>query len=333
MTGNQLSRYGAISRMLEMTPGKVFFVKQSADTDFSEFNNEFPADQDGIPRVYTTIQGAVTAAATYGSPCKIYVFSGEMAAGATDPVSYTENVIIPATAAGIEIIGMGHRTQGGLPQLKTGTATTTALLTVRAPGVRIANIGFNGVGATGGGILLDDDGSTKSAFGTTIENCHFKNCVGSTATNAATGGAIQWASTGGAWQVRILNNRFYKNVGDVVLKGTSVSVPQDVVIEGNVFGDADGTSTDCNLYLAAGSGMTGLVIRNNDFSIFPNLTSGVNKNYLVLTGCTGILSGNRFGSNGKTFGAAANVLVPATVLMAANYQEKSTSGSGEVFRT
>ena len=45
-----------------------------------------------------------------------------------------------------------------------------------------------------------------------------------------------WSSDGGAWQVRIAGNVFYKNVGDVILKGTSVSVPQDVIIENNIFG-------------------------------------------------------------------------------------------------
>jgi len=49
-----------------------------------------------------------------------------------------------------------------------------------------------------------------------------------------------------------------------------------------------------------------------------------------LTGCVGSLSNNTFGCTGKTFGAAANVLVPTTVLMANNYQE---DGATQIART
>lgn len=263
----------------------------------------------------------------------IFVRSQAMGTGATDPESYTENGIITADKDALSIIGIDTgRAQGGLPQLKVGGTTTQAILTVRAPGCYIANLGFNGSGATGGGILLDDDGSTKTAFGTTIENCHFKNCVGTTSTNAATGGAIQWASAGNAWQVLIKGNRFYKNVGDIVMKGTSSSIPQDVVIEDNIF-SGPAASVDCNIYVAA-DGINGLIIRNNEFQALPAM-SGSNSLFVVLTGSVGIMSGNRFGSTGKTFGVAGDDggTVPATVFMSANYQEKATSGSGEIFRT
>ncbi len=281
-----------------------------------------------------TIQAAVTAAAAVnnGDGGIIYVKALDMPVGSTDPVSYAETVIIPATAAKTMIIGVGNRTQGGLPQIRIGSGST-ALITVRAPGCLIANLGFNGYGSTGGGILLDDDSSTKTAFGTTIANCHIKNCAGITATNAATGGGIQWSSAGGAWQVRIVDNVFYKNVGDIVLKGTGISVPQDVIIEENVFQSASTSATDCNLYLMAGTGMSGLMIRNNVFGAVPALAAGTNAKYLALTGCYGVLVNNSFGSNGRTFGAAGNELVPATMFLANNYQEKSTSGSGEIFRT
>jgi len=333
MRENQLTRYGAIAKTLPYTTGKVFIVKQSTDTDYKNFQVSFPPDGDGVQRVYTTIQDAVTAAYN-NSPvgAVILVFPGQMAAGATDPTSYSETIIIPAGMSNLSIIGVqDNRTQGGLPQITKGSGAV-ALLTVRSPGTLIKNLCFNGYGSTGGGILLDDDASTKSAFGTAIVNCFFKNCVGSTATDAATGGAIQWASTGGAWQVLIKGNRFYKNVGDIVLEGTSVSVPQDVVIEDNVF-SGPAANVDCNLYLAGGSGMNGVIIRNNTFTAFPAIVDGTNVTFIVATGCIGILDGNRFASNGKTFGAAGDVLIPTTILIAANYQEKSTSGSGEIFRT
>lgn len=277
-----------------------------------------------------TIQAAVTAAGAYGI---VYVAPKAMAAGASDPGSYAETIIIPATHECLSIVGIGNRTQGGLPQIKKGSGTT-ALLTIRAAGCTIANLGFNGIWTADStqsliGILLDDDsgvpsgsgGETKSAFGTTITNCHFKNCAGSTAsTNAAAGGAITWAATGGAFQVHIVGNRFYKNVGDIVLLGTTGSVPQDVVIEDNVF-SGPAANVDCNLYLAGGSGMNGVIIRNNLFTARPNISSGTNTNFLVLTSCVGVLAENFFACTGITFGATANETVPTTMLMCGNWQE------------
>lgn len=293
--------------------GKVLFVDGTRGSD--AYNGE------SIDSPVATIQKAVDKAVAGDV---IYVFPKDMGVDG-DPGSYAETVSIPATHDRLSIIGVSHgRTQCGLPQIKKGSGST-ALLTINAQGCLIANLGINGNGSTGGGILLYSDGATgtKNAAGTTIIGCHFKNCVGSSATNAATGGAIMWSANGDSWQVLIKGNRFYKNVGDIVLLGTANSVPQDVVIEDNVF-SGPAASVDCNLYLAGGSGMNGVIIRNNDFTCFPAIGSGTNAAPVVLTGCVGTLVRNTFACTGKTFGAAANVLVPTTVLMAGNIQESGT---------
>ena len=167
-----------------------------------------------------TVQGAVNAASAGDV---IWVKARDMAATDTDPISYAETIIIPAGKSRLTIAGIAsNRTQGGLPQIRKGSGST-ALLTVRAPGCRILGLSFNGASATGGGILLDDDGGTvKTAFGTEIAYCHFKNCKGSTATDSRTGGAIQWASTGGAWQVWIHDNR--SEAQPRALTATSISL-------------------------------------------------------------------------------------------------------------
>ena len=286
-----------------------------------------------VDKPTATIQQAVTNSARGDV---IFVRTRAMATGATDPVSYTENIVIPADKDGLSIIGIDTgRTQGGLPQLKVGDTTTQALLTVRAPGCYIANLGFNGTGATGGGILLDDDGSTKTAFGTTIENCHFKNCVGTTATDATTGGAIKLA--GAPWQILIRGNRFYKNVGDI-LSVSTYSDFQDVVIEDNIF-SGQAANVDCNIYtVAGGAGNLGLVIRNNVFQQLPAITSGAVKRYIYATGCTGMVVGNYFGCQTSTTGTeltfkvgGTGAEIPVTLHMAGNYGQSITAGeTGEV---
>ena len=318
VTGNSwvdgpLSVYGGISGAI--TNRTVLFVDADSGSDGNSGSSWSEAK--------ATIQAAVTASE---SGSIIYIAPKAMAAGATDPSSYAETIIIPATKAGISLIGVGTgRVQGGLPQIKKGSGTT-ALLTVRAPGCLIANLGFNGIWVADStqslvGILLDDDGSTKTAIGTSIIGCHFKNCAGSTgSTDASVGGAITWASTGGAWQVLISDNRFYKNVCDICLSGTSQTVPQDVVIENNLFSGPTAT-VNCNLYLMGGSGMNGVIIRNNSFPALPS--AGSNGRYIKATGCIGNLNGNRFGTTTHlTFTAAGTgAFIPATMFMAENYEE------------
>jgi hypothetical protein len=299
---------------------------------------------------FATIQAAVTAASAGDV---IYVATKTITALATDPVSYAENIIIPNATSNLSIIGISRgRTQGGLPQIKPGGTTASTALTIRAPGCLIANIGFNGISTAvspaviNQGIVMDDDGgATSVAFGTSIVGCHFKNCAGSTITNAATGGAINWSSDGGAWQILIAGNRFYKNVGDIVLPGTASSVPQDVVIEDNIF-SGPAANVDCNLFLkGGGSGINGVIIRNNIFQQLPAVGSGSIKRYIDATGCTGMLVDNKFGcytaqaGTDITFGASGTgAYISTTVHMANNYGEFDTGTgagyiSGEIWRT
>lgn len=270
---------------------------------------------------YSTIAGAITAASAGDV---IYIAARTITAGATDPISYEENLTIPNAKSSLSLIGVSRgRTQGGLPQLKDGATTTQEILRVRAPGCLVANLGFNGAGNTGGGILLDEATSGDNAWGTTIAGCHFKNCKGSTATNAATGGAIMWTSNGGAWQSSIVGNQFYKNVGDIVLKGTSGSVPQDILIQGNTF-QGLATSVDVHI-LTGGSGISGLTVDNNTFAdVLPALGSGTNVRYVILTGSTGIFSNNYVGGSYTTtgFGAGqAAAKIPTTVGITHNYSD------------
>ena len=286
-----------------------------------------------------TIQGAITAA---GRGDLVYVRPKAMGSTATDPSSYTENVVVPVATDGLSIIGASfNRTQNGLPQLKVGTTTTDPLLKVKAMGCYIAGLGINGNGGTGSGIsLYDDAGVTACTAGTTIENCHFKNCVGTTATNAATGGAIYVPL--GTWQIRVRSNRFYKNVGDIVLASTSTDVAQDWVIEDNIF-SGPAASVDCNIY-TGGGGVNGIIIQHNTFQADPAIGSASNGNFLMLTASVGILADNFFACITEeadteiTFGATGVNKVPTTVFMAGNFGEWGTAGapgvgSGEIFRT
>jgi len=291
-----------------------------------------------------TIQQAVTLAAAVNAEYKggstVYIKAKALTDYTGDPTSYAETIIIPFTGGErMRLVGCGTgRTQGGLPQIKIG-AGSTAMITVRAPGCSIENLGINGVSSTGGGILLDDDSAAKSAFGTTINNCHFKNCVGSTATDCRTGGAIMWPAAGNAWQVSITNNRFYKNVGDITMLGNSTNTrPQDILIQGNQF-SGYAAYTDCNIWAGGGGGYGSVNIDSNVFGQLPAIGSGSIARYMDLTGTlSGMLTRNFFGcmtaegGTEITFEAAGTgAKIPVTVFMAGNFGQFITGvGAGLV---
>lgn len=301
------------------------------------------ADGKTVGTAKSTIQEGVTAAGAYGV---VKVFPKVLTDYTGDPTSYAETVIIPYTAVGLTISGVDTgRTQGGLPQIKIG-AGSTAMFTVRAPGVLIENMGINGVSSTGGGILLDDDYAAKAAFGTTVRNCHIKNCVGSTATNGKTGGGIMWSTAGNAWQTSIVNNMFYKNVGDIALMGTTNTRPQDILIQGNVFQSSVTSACDGNI-LCGGSGFQTVTVDSNVFGDLPALGSGANVRYMDLTGTLGgMVTRNIFGcitaeaETDLTFGAAGSgALIPTSVFIAGNWGQSGATAAaadgaaGEVFMT
>lgn len=272
-------------------------------------------------RAKKTIQAAVDVASKFSV---INVFAKDLTDYTGDPTSYAETIIIPYTASGLVINGVSRgRTQGGLPQVKMGSGTT-ALLTIRAPGCLIQNMGFNGVSSTGGGILLDDDYAAKAAFGTTITNCHLKNCT-THATNGTTGGAIMWSAQGNAWQTTITNCQFYKNLTDICVINTSSTVPQDVLIEDCHF-SSSAAATDVNIY-AGGSGFGGgLIINRCSFPKQPAISSGTVNLFTKITcygtGGTGILSNCVFGEAGTTTGygaARASADIGTTIEMCNNY--------------
>ena len=79
------------------------------------------------------------------------------------------------------------------------------------------------------------------------------------------------------------------------------------------------------MYLAGGSGMNGVIVRNNVFpSVLPALSSGSIVRYVDMTGCVGIFTNNYVGGVYTTagFGAAkAAAKIPATVGIAHNYSD------------
>jgi len=131
MLENQLSRYGAISKIIpDLAPSaKLFLVSDSDDTTVGPVNlgAEFPVDKDGVARVYTTIQAAVNAA-TAGRGDIILVLPG-----------YNHTVTADSwNVAGVSVIGVGRGTMR--PTCNYAAATST--IDIGASNVRVSGLRF-----------------------------------------------------------------------------------------------------------------------------------------------------------------------------------------------
>lgn len=131
--GNQLSRYGAIANPLPVPPtGKVFLVADSGVVDYETLGFEFPVDKDGVVRVFSTLDAAVSAC-TADRGDVIYVMPGH-----TEVVSDAGDIALDV--GGVKIIGLGEGTKR--PSISFDTATD-ASVTVSDDDISIENFVFS----------------------------------------------------------------------------------------------------------------------------------------------------------------------------------------------
>ena len=132
MLENQLSRYGAISRLVpDLAPGaKMFLVCDSDDTTVGQANlgAEFPVDKDGIARVYTTIQAACNAASANRGDVVLVMPGYDHTLARTDSWA----------TAGVSVIGLGEGINR--PILRYGA--TTDEVGLKGNNIRVKNIRF-----------------------------------------------------------------------------------------------------------------------------------------------------------------------------------------------
>ena len=136
MRDNQLSRYGAISRIVPlMSPGaKYSFVGATTIPSYSTLLSAFPSDFDGASRVYPTIAAALADAnATVTARGDILL----VLPGHTETITTAAGVNI--NESGISIIGLGN---GASRPTFTFTTNVAASFDITQPNVLIQNIRF-----------------------------------------------------------------------------------------------------------------------------------------------------------------------------------------------
>lgn len=138
MKYSQLSRYGAIAKALPFSPGKIFFVLDPAETYLPDFLESFPPDEDGVPRVYTSLSDAYDACRSGYND--VIVLDGN----ATHDVT----AMITVSKSRVHFVGLDwllgiHRPYGQSSKVSLGVTTAaTDLAALKVTGVRTS---FRGI--------------------------------------------------------------------------------------------------------------------------------------------------------------------------------------------
>lgn len=289
---NQLSRWGAISKNIpELAPSaKVFLVGDSDDTTYGIVNlaNDFPADIDGVVRVYTTIQAAVNAAA--GG-------RGDVVLVAPNHVELL-NRADSWNTAGVQIIGMGSGEQRSGINLDT----TGSTVNLGAAGVRVSNLMFT-ARETAITRCLDLD---TGFFGQRVDHCVFTfDATGDDFVTVirvgakesiiednqiysedTTGGSYAISLLGGDPDRSIIRNNIIVGQFDSAVIGQDTADTLDttlggVVIANNIIVNQD-TAGAMHLRTSAGYAIRGCIATGNRIADFD--TSSADTTHFALTG-------------------------------------------------
>lgn len=245
MQQNQLSRYGAISRVIpELAPGaKLFLVCDSDDTTVGPLNlgAEFPADNDGVARVYTTIQAGVNAASASRGDVVLVMPGYDYSLARADSWA----------TAGVSVIGLGE----GMSRPIIRYTAKTSEIGIAANNVTVKNIRF----------LADADSIARALDLDTGYSGHvIKNCVFDYDSN---GQDFRVMIRAGAARTTIEQNQFWAEDTAGCGKGIAIwgGYPDYLKIKNNFFygqfdtvGDTSNTSGAIACDSAHDSGDTNL---------------------------------------------------------------------------
>lgn len=216
---NQLSRYGAISKVLPlMAPNaKVFFVGASTLPSFSDFISNFPVDRDGATRVFPTLAAAIADSNVVAARGDVIL----VLPGHTETITGAAGVSI--SKSGLSIIGLGN---GAARPTYTFTTAVGASFDVSGANSLIQNIRF----------VCGIDNQTAinnvTAADVTFDSCEW------IISNGTLGAAICILTAATADRLKVVNSRF---TGPAINAGTTCAAciqhesGVDYVIQGNYF--------------------------------------------------------------------------------------------------
>lgn len=218
---------------------------------------------------------------------------------------YTESVVVPNTATGINIIGTGNGKGGSVYQSCTWRNSSNTVddsaLDLRPGHSNVENIHFFSRAAQSSGFGIKAYWNTGSGLniGSSIVNCGFSSDL---ADHPAAAGVVQSAIRFDSGEGQLVENCFFVDCRVGIASGSTMSAWKELVVKDCIFnGLAANIAAD--LFLADG---TNLSVVNNVFGhTVPSHAAGTMQKYIFCVGgstVTGSAAGNFFGSANAGYG-------------------------------
>lgn len=300
MPKNPFSRYGRLAQVMPVPAGgKTFILVPASSALIPDLEAQFPVDEDGVTRVYTTLASAAGACV-----------AGRGDTVAALPGAYTISTVVSSAIDGWRLVGLGT------PGSAMFTGSAASILTLTGNNGEITNCGFT-IATTKKALTLTGASSWN------IHDNVFVSSVGGAASHF-----IHMLTTACNYNI-IKNNRFISNL---VVSGAAVTQTSHItglgignVIEGNVFvagrvtTDNAGVVTDGVVFANAAD--AGNLVRGNSFTEFngATFTAGVNYGTTALSGSVLAVENNFM------LATAANAVVNGS--NAANFANNIASGT------
>lgn len=216
---NQLSRYGAISKVLPlMAPNaKVFFVGATTLPSYSDFLSNFPIDRNGVSRTFPTLVAALADSNVVAARGDVIL----VLPGHTETITSAAGVSI--SKSGLSIIGLGN---GAARPTYTFTTAVGASFDVSGANTLIQNIRFVA------GIDNQTAMNNVTAADVTFDSCEW------ILSNGTLGAAVCVLTAATADRLKVVNSRF---TGPAINAGTTCAAciqhesGVDYVIQNNYF--------------------------------------------------------------------------------------------------
>lgn len=225
MQENQLTRYGAISKVLPFTTGKVFFLVSPSEAALNTLNENYPVDNDGVSRVYTTWASVLAA-------CQASTSADAVIVSPLFTTAPTVQQIQDLNATGVVTLQAGANLPDGsyLAQkasLSLATATTNNIFTV-----------------TGRVQLLEIFGTVQTTTGSTASGLKFQAiptvgsttdlCVTSNIASLAIGGTVTITGTLATALTASVQGAIISQATPITIKAGSIAINTTATTTGNV---------------------------------------------------------------------------------------------------
>lgn len=186
MGRNLFSKHGRTAMALPITTGKVFFVHASGTANYDELQSWMVPDEDGVVRVYTTVDSAINAS-TASQGDIIYVLPGHTE-------TFTAAAGFALDVAGVSVIGLGSG--NARPAFTISSTDNTGTITQSGNNTVIKNI-----------VVITNDDALTNAVVVSGNNCvtEFEHQDTSSAVEAAT--AVR-GDTADNWTLKLKHNGF-----------------------------------------------------------------------------------------------------------------------------